>query len=1214
MDGVDSTDDQGVRRDLVDLPELLTLVGSAVGPLFADVGARALARPSAVAVDRALAPLTSQLRSLAGAVLDPGVAVGRGVDLERVLGRLANLGEGAGGIRRALARFETDARWVDGLYASLESLRQIAEPRLDDAIQRIPTITSDLAGRRFVLAATIMLSGRLPLGLDSADALRRHDETTLAIAVGAGALAGDPGARAVLRDTLAIESTSEEQVLSLIFGLGDGALVRGFETLVSLATRAIVEPARWHTGAVRAAISVSRGAVGEAVDITGADAANLCAPLIAVLCMVPEPEAGIAMLEALPDPIRRAVIERARGSLSSHPPPARAAIARQHLRESLVAGVRDVAETDEGGVTGEVEPSLTTDLLRERSPPVLLMILDIVSRLGDAIPPELSAALARALSDHPDNGVRKALATSLGAHHALAPAEVPSSAGVVALPPAALARDDLDRLRAALWTGESERIVELASCVPLDRRGAARESLLQSLEIPNAPLRRSIVDAIGRIGSHSDGPRLIDAAKRYRALEGTVAAALRELGARSVAEDLAEVYQRRLKWADDDAVDDYCAIAGPEQIAHLLHALETRYYPSARAGAARAIARRRASEVIFALRAAALSDTQDGARLAALGALHELTGSGPTGDELAGHALLFRSTEALSETVERAREAGPAALAGIRSTIARGSWKRRRAACDVLATLEAPEATEVLVEVLEDPDEDVRFAAIEALVQRGWKPSNAREHTLKALASRKVRELCLGPSSEVVDTTTLVGALSLGGHVFRAEVLEALNDLVAQVEFTPTPDQLAVIAAARMDVAGAVLAPGGVGAVLRAIDNTWQANPHRARFVRELRRLPSEVLADELAADESRENGQRSRRPALSWRAREAVAHALERDDDPVALEMLGRLVGEDDDDVRRASLQSLALVGSAAAAAEVARGLSSPFQEDRDLVARALGVFGRAAIDVIDELSVDAWWESRQGAALALGHWQRDLQEAVDRLVILAVDPEYRVAQAARDGLTRHSLMPTVAAICRALGSAQALMLEGLEPWLGLHRLSTAPPAIAHRLDTLIEETPVDSLPQRLGLIATFRAEHLTLWLKDVALGQGSVSDELSGHVGARLAAADALRALVRRTCTVCAGEARVRCPGCEGAGDVACSACQGRGRVWVTCPDPECTAHGTLRRIDSRRCATCRGRGEVPVPCTCEDAGGRVRCALCDGEKKLVCIACEGTGRVIT
>lgn len=1080
------------------------------------------------------------------------------------------------------------------------------------------------AERRFILALMWSLMGRLPLAIDNAELVlelaqgvplstpRRtaevdgvawlsratpkaevEHEPLVAFAVGRAAALGDPGARLLLRDLLAGAVASRTTGLLLLAGLGAGRPGVGLSRLCRLARVALTDELLWAKAVLGAVFALGAHASGPRLLAVGG--------VLEALSLMRDQDDCAALMAALPDLVRREVYRAVARDFERCSPPLRAA-----LSQALLSGRLDGPDE---------RPEAPPALLRERSPEVLLLVLGLLERVGDAVPRELKAALGRMCSDHPDVAVRRALARAMplkvkGEGKGLRP-----EGDVVALPPRALARDDLDRLRAAIWAGESEKVVELASCVPLDRRLPARESILTALEVPNAPLRRSLVEAIGRIGGQADAPRLLEAARRYRALEGTVAAALRALNAKTMAEPLAEIYRRRLKWADDDAVDDYCAIAGPEQVVYLRDALETRFYPSARSGAARAIARHKAHEVVFALRAAALSDAQEPSRLAALSALMELTGTSPSAGEIAGYALLFKPTDELEDAIERAREAGPSALPGLRRTLMRGSWKRRRAACEVLAGIAGDESQAVLMGAIEDPDEDVRLAALEALVQRGWEPRDARERTLQALAARRLRELALDPVD--LDRETLVGALSLGGHVFRAEILELLTALDIPV----SDEELGLIAAARGDVAAAARRTGGLTAVMRAADHTWQATPHRACFVRGLTEISAFAVADALSGSHS----------DWSWRAREAQAQALfrfsparaDRREPELAtaraIERLAELTHEDDDDVRRAALTSLALIGTEQAAEAIATGLVSPFQEDRDLVARALGKVGPAALPVLDRLIGEPWWECRQGAATALAQWRTEVQTAVDRLIVLAVDAEYRVAQSAREALSLHGLLPTTGAVVRAIEHAQTLTVEGLEPWLGLHRTPSAIPEIAHALDVMIERTPADALPQRLGLIALFRAEHLALWLEQVALGVAPTPPASSEptvetsaaphrHLGCRLAAADALRALSRRVCTVCQGERTVRCPGCAGAGDTPCPACGGKGQVMVKCPDPGCTAHGTLRRIDSPRCPTCRGRGEVQVACSCER--GRTPCGLCEAMGRLTCAACEGTG----
>jgi HEAT repeat protein len=1147
-------------------------------------------------VDAIMAPLGRAERTLAHFIAGPG---SERVDPDGALGRLSTLGG-----------------WSDELWAAFRGpngaeldLGLIALSQVDEHWAQWPQAPEE---DRLTACAVFALARRLPLemagfgGASDDELLSRTLEPYLAFAVGLAAEAGDPGARSMLREALAQSPpvARDEVVLSFTLGLGGGLYGLGLKRLMALSRGAVSDEDEWAHALVRAALALTRRAHPE-----HSEGVITASTLLTILCHLRTVDAAEQFVRALGGTRwQAALVACARDSFCDIPPEVRAVVA-----QAFLAGFEPHG--------GRVRLDAPVGLVRERSAPVLALILDLLARITDAVPDEFRATLGRAYADHPDVSVRRALARAIPPR-AVTVRTSPSPAWLLVLPPDALARDELDRLRVALWTGDSDRLVDLATAVPLDRRSAARESLLSALEIPHAALRRAIVEAIGRIGSHVDGARLVDAARRYRALEGTVAAALRELGAKSCAEGLAEVYRRRLKWADDDAVDDYCAIAGPEKLSELRRALETRYYPPARSGAARALARHAGHEAVFALRSAGLSDTSEASRLAALAALHDLTGASPALGELAGYALLFKPTNDLPDTVARAREVGHAAMAGIRRTLARGSWRRRCAACEALGGIAGDDVVPVLAESLQDPDEDVRLAALEALVEHGWTPSNAREYTLQELAARRTRELVTHPHR--IDRPTLVGALALGGQVFRREVLEALDALD---DFFPTPAEAAFISAARGDVERAATLPDGLDAVLRVADHTWHRFPHRSRIVRGLNALPVDRIAEALATAHDE----------LGWRALQSIALALFRTDASEAAEAidtLGRFVEEPDDDVRRIGLQCLAWCGTPEAAAQVARGLESPFQEDRDFAARTLGTFGSRAIDAIDRLMASPWWEDRQGAAAALSRWREELSLAVDRLIILAVDPEHRVAQTARDGLIVHGILPSDAAICRALAVAQSFSIEGLEPWLGLHRHPTAAPGIAHALDILIEESPADVLPQRLGLVALFRAHHLAHWLEQVALGIGHATrpgdaskdapdasrptEPKPGrtaperHLGVRVAAAEALRNLIRASCNVCLGEGTARCPACGGAGRTPCALCEGRGTTVAPCPEPDCESHGNLRRIGGPRCQTCRGRGEILVACGCES--GRVRCALCEAEGRIVCSGCGGTGTILS
>ncbi|PKN58287.1 MAG: hypothetical protein CVU56_06495 [Deltaproteobacteria bacterium HGW-Deltaproteobacteria-14] len=1013
-------------------------------------------------------------------------------------------------------------------------------------------------------AVGLAMTGALPLSLDSLEAVHRVSDPTRAalvgFCIGRSARRGDVGARDLVRDAVAAVQDAD-LVLGIIKGLGDGVWDAGLAWLGETAARAIFDAAEWS--------HACRGATLVAVASTP-DAA------------IPTLISGLAGCAAHDD--ARDFLQTA---LAAAPPESRGAL-RQVLgarwsrwqpaaRAALIVADAGVSELPPDHCVGERSGVVTRAVLRGLEEGSL-----VVDHAAER-------RLLRSWADHPDADVRRAVARRL-----LVSGQIePQPAGhddigeLVALPPAALVRNALDQLRAALWTGESDGLVDLARSVPGEERLAAREALFHALDVPNAALRRACVEAIGHIGAATDGPRLMAVARSYRALEGMVAAALRRLNARAQSAALAELYRRRLKWADDDAVDDYCALAGSERVMHLLEALETRFYPGARAGAARAISRTGAHEVVFALRNRGLSDPQEASRVAALQALQELTGSSPSADEVAGYALLFRPTDELTEAVDRARQAGKAALPGLRRTLAKGSWKRRRAACDVLAMIPGREAESTLVETLLDADEDVRMTAMESLLERGWGPTTPHERTLVAVAARHPAKLLEDPAG--VDLPTLEQALRLGGYAFRSELLAVMDRLPGWV---PAAGCRATIAAIRLQGERAARLDGGVEALLWALEHTWQANPHRARIARGLRGVDGAELAHELTSG------------GWDWRAREALCQALGRAGDDTGVEALGTCILDDDDDVRKAALGALATIGTEAAAAQVARGFSSPFQEYRELIALALAAVGDAAWPVLGALAADPWWEGRQGAAMTLRGWRGDLQRAADMLVVLATDGEYRVSQPAREGLDAHGLMPRRPAIREAVEHGQVMTIEGIEHWVGAGSGADPDPEIADWLDTMVETIAPDSLPQRLGLIPLFRAEHLAIWLEEAALGRST------RHVGIRLAAADALRALVRRHCTVCHGEGAARCPECGGAGDRPCLRCGGQTIVLAPCPEPDCTARQTMRRIDSRRCQTCRGKGEVAVPCDCAAAGGRVPCELCSGTGRIGCVACEGSG----
>jgi len=848
-----------------------------------------------------------------------------------------------------------------------------------------------------------------------------------------------------------------------------------------------------------------------------------------------------------------------------------------------------------------VSPSLVFDRpelwARDRSSAVGRAVLDAL----ESSPELLSAELQRStteLLDHGEPSVRNR-ALGLLARQQRRPAvsclpPSPRGGDVVVLPRRRAEGAPLDQLREALYRGDADALPALIPEVARAAPAEAVRALVEALTIPDMAIRRGAIAALPHLGGLADVPALLDAGQRLRTLEGPVTAAIHALGeapdaGRSAApweaagEALVELFDRRLKWADDDAVDLLVGLRGVDALLpSLLRALDTRFYPAARSGAARAVGRHRVAGAALALRRLVLLDSHGDVRSDAANALVALGTTPPPTGEQAGFALAHAALGELPAAARRATEAGAQALPGLRRVLGESTWKRRHAACGALAGIPGEDAQALLLGALTDEDEDVRLAALGALEERGWAPATPREHTLAALARRDLGSLRDTP--HLVDPPTVWEALGLGGHVFRSEVARFVEWAGLR---PPTPAEEASLHVAQLDPTAAVETTGGLTEVLRALNRTWQAYPHRDHLAQPLRHVSPEVL------------GEAVRPGRTSWRAREALCVALARPGDDRAAGVLALCVEDDDDDVRAAALDSLAVIASGRAAQTAARGARSPFREDRLPVAETLAAIGEAALPTVDRLSASPWWEERQVAALALGQWRGPRDVAADRLILLAVDPEMRVSMAATEGLRTHGVPPSPAAARRAIAAAHPDVLAPLVGWLGLGPRHALDPAGAEELRAALEGLPPDALALRLGVVAVVRAESLAPWVASL-LGHA--------HAGVRLAAQETTRALANLACHVCGGHGSVRCPACRGSGEQTCARCGGGGLQRTPCPDPDCNASATTRSIHSRACVTCRGRGWVHVACTC--GNGAVRCDRCRGAGRFRCPLCDGTG----
>lgn len=1011
----------------------------------------------------------------------------------------------------------------------------------------------------FAVATALALSLEIPLQLASVETLwrvePRRKQLLLCYAIGAATRSGCSHALHLCSQVFVSDERDRGATLGVLKGLGAGSVSDGFSWLLHVVQSSVQDLETW------------------------AAAARLVAPL--ALELRHSAAYDLAEFGMRFGPGLRRTTRYLRAFLAACPPRKSVAFQNHLLRRwrFLPFNLRGaLVQCDPGGL-------LEHDVWdTELHPIVLGCRLDGIEAQGEDA--SMPVMWLRRLLFHWDERLKQrviALLSRRSSGPSIARPLPRKGAGkLLEIPPASLARTPLERLQVAAWNADSDAIVEHARTLPEGDRDQGMKLLLSVIEVPDMALRRAAIDGMGVIGRPDDGPVILRIARRLRTLEGHVVHALLAIGASVDLADLAELFNRRLKWADDHAMEAFCALASDQASPLVIHALTTRFFPPARGGAARAIAKERYLPGVFGLRKMALGDTNPEARAAASNALRSLNCKVPHTDELAGYVLSICPIKDLEAAIQRARTAGASALPGLRQTLAKSSWMRRRAACHVLATLPGAEAGAELKRMLEDADEDVRMAALEALLGRGWRPTNAREKTLASLASRRLESLLIHPHDRHLPT--LSAALSLGGHVFRNEVLELLERLPG---WSVADESAATVAGVRMNWRTLVTATGGVDTCLRLLDLTWQAMPHRSRLARGLARVAPQELQ------------QAVRRTRPGWRAIEMVCGALGRAGDDVAAEVLEGFVLHQDDDVRRSAFEALGVVGTSRAAGAVVAGLNTPFREDRRPGAQALAAIGRPALATLREMARADWWEIRETAAQTFAFWRGDLRVATERLLLLALDPEPRVAQTARDALVGHGLRPSTRGLRKLLPSAQETLIEALAPWLGFEPDGTLGDAsIVTAFEKIVTTSSPNEKVARLSLLPFFRAVDLVPWVE-------SLVTDSQKHLGVRFAATEALRRMSEIACRLCVGRLSVDCPGCGGVGEQACTRCEGQGVVSAACPDPHCNAGSTTRLISSTPCKTCRGKGKISARCECgsgcgpcQGCGGaaRIRCPLCD------------------
>lgn len=1025
----------------------------------------------------------------------------------------------------------------------------------------------DIAVESCAASAALALLKRLPLGATTSEQLHEvsHPAARSLFGVAVGRCARDEHATAqsVLRQALGSEDVDDWLRLAIIRGLGDGILADGLAWLARQIRISLDDLVAWTTTAELVS------------DWAAANPGDPTRDLLRALLETAQSEgearqrvvrwchyshlAGheeVTLLESLATP------------WETLPATARAALLRQ---------------ADESGLT------LPYDGLDESCGAALLAGLEAAVRERA----ELDKGYVTRLCTHMNTSIRLmafdylAPAKSLGVISESRPSE--RSAEVVTLPTLRISRSPLDQVRVMLTSGDVDEIATVAANLSTEDAGHVITDLVAALDVPDMSVRRAAIETLGLLGTQEEVPVLLEAARRLRGLAGMVVRAIRQIGDLDDAEEIATLFDRRLRWADEEAVDDLVAMAGDRAAAFLGEVLHTRFYPPVRIGAARAMARHGMRETIFALRIRALTDPHAEVRGEALDALKTLTGSAPSPEEVAGYGPLTSNVDMLDQAWESAAAAGSAALPGLRATLAKGTWRRRMAACKALLELRCADSAEALHDALTDIDEDVRLAALHALRSRGWLPETPVDHTLAAMAERRVDQLL--KSDRPLHVETLAEGLFLGGHIFRTEIGAVLSHLARHGDWLPTEDELAAWSATRLEPQSLVETASGLDTLLQLIDRTWQVHPYRATLAHALRLAPVAALAAAIDRHDWR------------WRAREALCRALARPGCPDAPAVLATFVLDTDEDVRCAALSALVTVATAEAARGVSEAVRSPFHDDAEAASHALAAIGEPALEVMANLSESPWWEARRLAALALRGWRGDRNLAVDLALPLAVDPEYRVAEAALEALRTHGRRPSHEAVVKLMPRLQSLTVHSVLQWLPLDASGALTcPEMRALLCEHAESLDESRRPYFLGVLGTLRVREAIPMLEGIIASEGPV------HAGLRACASESLRVLVDPTCDPCEGRGARACVRCDGLGEEGCDECSGRGAVRQPCSEVDCSAQAPARAIGSAPCKTCRGRGFVIYPCGC--GGGTVRCTLCQGTGSLSCPICEGIG----
>jgi HEAT repeat protein len=593
------------------------------------------------------------------------------------------------------------------------------------------------------------------------------------------------------------------------------------------------------------------------------------------------------------------------------------------------------------------------------------------------------SGLIQALSCLKDSAVRKEAARALG-----------QIGDLVALAPLAAALNDRDSdvgqaVLAALGKMAAPRLDQIIQILGVpavdDERKAAAEALVQvggsavepliaALKHRNGFLRERAARALGRIGdARAIEPLIGILDDTYDFVHEAAAVALVQFGASALEPLMAAL--------NDRDTDTRRTAAGTLD--------RLGWSPGANeAGAAYWVAKGeldKAAQIgapAVGPLVSALEDQDKDIRKVAVHALDLLGWSPDSGESGAAYWVTRRD-------FDKCVQIGGAAVGPLAAALQDKDEEIRCAAVEALGQIGDARAVESLLLALQDRNRDVSGAAAEALEKLAWTPDVGEAGGAFWAATAKW-DKCVQIGAPAVEP--LIAELKGGDHAVRQAAAEALGRIGDARATTP------LVFAALRDREGGVR-----DAAVKALVDIGDASAFETLI---------SALDDRNIR--LREAGARAFAPIQNTRGvsvdyqdkdvRRAAARALGAIGDPAAVAALGGGLKDRDDDVRKAAAGALVQIGAPAVEPLVA-ALSDPNEDACETAVKALVQIGVPTVEPLIATLNDAHSRSRRPAARALG--EIGDARAIGPLVATLKDQDGEMRRAAADALHRLAWSP---------------------------------------------------------------------------------------------------------------------------------------------------------------------------------------------------------------